>query len=116
MTDPLEVADLMASASSHESPLGAAVLLELASHYYYKAKIFRKFAFHMLMAGHMYRSSGQHPHATRCFISSIQYYHRSTLVPANTSASSNASEGRWKELYHHLVWMMWVEWMWVMNW
>jgi hypothetical protein len=49
----LEVADLLASASSHESSLGAAVLLEQSSAFYYHANMHRKYAFHMLMSGHI---------------------------------------------------------------
>ena len=51
----LEVADLLASASSHETALGAAVLLEQSSSHYFKAELFRKYAFHVLMSGHMFR-------------------------------------------------------------
>ena len=83
---PMEIADLLASASSHETALGAAVLLEQSASHYYKATAARKYAFHMLMAGHMFRSAGQESHAFRCFASSL-YVYRS---------------GKWDELYNHL--------------
>eukprot|EP00804_Cyclotella_cryptica_P024493 CCRYP_017559-RA/>CCRYP_017559-RA protein AED:0.26 eAED:0.26 QI:1717/1/1/1/1/1/5/475/1401 len=82
----MEIADLLASASSHETPLGAAVLLEQSSAHYYRAGMLRKFAFHMLMAGHMFRSAGQERHAFRCFAASLYVYHGE----------------RWDELRSHL--------------
>jgi len=71
----MEIADLLASASSHETPLGAAVLLEQSSVHYYRAGMLRKYAFHMLMAGHMFRSAQQERHAFRCFAASLYVYH-----------------------------------------
>ena len=82
----MEIADLLASASSHETPLGAAVLLEQSSAHYYRAGMMRKYAFHMLMAGHMFRSAGQDRHAFRCFAASLYVYHGE----------------RWDELRSHL--------------
>eukprot|EP00934_Nitzschia_sp_Nitz4_P005492 Nitzschia sp. Nitz4//scaffold304_size22322//3923//9284//NITZ4_008571-RA/size22322-snap-gene-0.0-mRNA-1//1//CDS//3329547070//5482//frame0 len=82
----LEVADLLASASSHESSLGAAVLLEQASAYYFESRMFRKYAFHMLMSGHMFRTAGQDHHAFRCFTSALYVYRH----------------GQWPELHGHL--------------
>ena len=82
----MEMADLLASASSHETPLGAAVLLERSSSHYYQAGMIRKYAFHMLMAGHMFRSAGQERHAFRCFAASLYVYHGE----------------RWGELRSHL--------------
>ena len=82
----LEIADLLASASSHETALGAAVLLEQSSAFYYKAAMPRKYAFHMLMSGHMFRSAQQEHHAFRCFTSALYIYRH----------------GKWKELHNHL--------------
>ena len=82
----MEIADLLASASSHETPLGAAVLLEQSSAHYYRAGMLRKYACHMLMAGHMFRSAGQDRHAFRCFAASLYVYHGE----------------RWDELRSHL--------------
>ena len=82
----MEIADLLASASSHETPLGAAILLEQSSAHYYRAGMLRKYAFHMLMAGHMFRSASQERHAFRCFAASLYVYHGE----------------RWGELRSHL--------------
>lgn len=82
----LEVADLLASASSHESSLGAAVLLEQSSAFYYHAEMYRKYSFHMLMSGHMFRTAGQDHHAFRCFTSALYIYRH----------------GQWNELHNHL--------------
>lgn len=82
----MEMADLLASASSHETPMGAAVLLEQSSAHYYRAGMLRKYAFHMLMAGHMFRSAEQERHAFRCFAASLYVYHGE----------------RWGELKSHL--------------
>ncbi len=82
----VEVADLLASASSHESNLGAAVLLEQSSSFYYEAGLYRKYAFHILMSGHMFRTAGQDHHAFRCFTSALYVYRN----------------GGWHELHNHL--------------
>ncbi|KAL3925019.1 MAG: hypothetical protein SGILL_000681 [Bacillariaceae sp.] len=82
----VEVADLLASASSHESNLGAAVLLEQSSSFYYEADMYRKYAFHILMSGHMFRTAGQDHHAFRCFTSALYVYRN----------------GGWDELHNHL--------------
>ncbi len=84
----VEIADLLASASSHETPLGAAILLEQASRHYLAASHWNKYAFHMLMSGHMYRSSRLERHAARCFTASLTIYQR---FP------------QWKELVDHLL-------------
>jgi len=82
----LEVADLLASASSSETALGAAVLLEQSSAHYFHAEMYRKYAFHMLMSGHMFRSAEQEHHAFRCFTSALYIYR----------------DGKWDELHSHL--------------
>ena len=82
----MEIANQLAASSSHETPLGAAVLLEQSAAHYYRAGMLRKFAFHMLMSGHMFRSAGHDRHAFRCFAASLYMYH---------------SE-RWGELRSHL--------------
>jgi hypothetical protein len=82
----LEVADLLASASSNENALGAAVLLEQGSAHYFQANLYRKYAFHMLMSGHMFRTAEQDHHAFRCFTSALYIYR----------------DGRWEELHNHL--------------
>jgi len=85
-TRHLEAADLLASASSNETSLGAAVLLEQASASYFRASHYRKYAFHMLMSGHMFRTAEQHPHAFRCFASALHIYR----------------DSKWEELHNHL--------------
>jgi len=82
----LEVADLLASASSHETSLGAAVLLEQSSAQYFHANMHRKYAFHMLMSGHMFRTAQQDSHAFRCFTSALYLYR----------------DKPWSELHNHL--------------
>eukprot|EP00977_Amphora_coffeiformis_P006112 scaffold1323_cov160-Amphora_coffeaeformis.AAC.17 len=82
----LEVADLLASASAHETALGAAVLLEQASSHYFQSDMYRKYSFHMLMSGHMYRAAEQEHHAFRCFTSALCIYR----------------DGRWEELHNHV--------------
>lgn len=82
----LEVADLLASASAHETALGAAVLLEQASSHYFQNDMYRKYSFHMLMSGHMYRAAEQEHHAFRCFTSALCIYR----------------DGRWEELHNHV--------------
>jgi len=82
----LECADLLASVSSYESSLGAAVLMEQSSVFFYKARMSRKYAFHMLMSGHMFQKSGQHQHAFRCFVSAMYIYRNES----------------WDKLYNHL--------------
>jgi hypothetical protein len=85
----METADSLASASSNETPLGAAVLLEQSSGHYHRAGMYRKFAFHVLMAGHMFRSAGQETHAVRCFASALSVYHE--------------GDRYWPELFNHLT-------------
>jgi hypothetical protein len=66
--------------------MGAAVLLEQASAFYYHASMYRKYSFHMLMAGHMFRTALQDNHAFRCFTSALYVYRH----------------GSWDELHNHL--------------
>ena len=82
----LEVADYLASASSNETSLGAAVLLEQSAYNYFQATMYRKFAFHMLMSGHMFRSAQQEHHGFRCFTAALYIYH----------------DGPWDDLHNHL--------------
>ena len=82
----LEVADLLASSSSNETALGAAVLLEQSSAHYFQNDKFRKYAFHMLMSGHMFRTAQQEHHAFRCFTSALHIYR----------------DAQWDELHNHI--------------
>ncbi len=85
----MEVAKLLGNASSQETPLGGAILLEQSSSHYFRAGMYRKFAHHILMAGHLFRSAGQDQHALRCFASSMYIYHGSDRV--------------WMDLYDHVM-------------
>ena len=85
----METADYLASASSNETSLGAAILLEQSSGHYHRAGMYRKFAFHILMAGHMFRSAGQEAHSVRCFASALSVYH--------------GGDRYWPELFNHLT-------------
>lgn len=60
-----DYAECLAGASVQEVPLIAAVLLEQAALNYFQASLFRKYAFHVVMAGHMYRAGKQEQHGTR---------------------------------------------------
>ena len=70
-------------------PLGATVLLEQSSGHYNQAGMQRKFTFHMLIAGHMFWSTGQQYHAIRCFASAMYVYH--------------GGDRFWRELFNHLL-------------
>ena len=76
----MDVAKLLGNASSQETPLGGAVLLEQSSSHYFRVGMYRKFAHHILMAGHLFRAAGQEQHALRCFTASMYIYHGSDRV------------------------------------
>lgn len=82
----LETADLLASSGSHETPLCAAILLEQSARHYKLGGMNKKYAFHMLMAAHMYRTAKVEKHSMRCFAISHTVYGKS----------------EWRELYSHL--------------
>ena len=65
MEHNFDYAECFAGASVQETPLIAAVLLEQAAFNYYEAAMYRKYAFHLIMAGHMYRASKQEEHGAR---------------------------------------------------
>ena len=93
----MQIADFLASASSSETPLGAAVLLEQSSSHYYRAGMYRKFSFHILMAGHMFRSAHLEKHAFRCFTSAMHVY------VGNAGTDDEYGQGKWNELYNHIM-------------
>jgi len=84
----MDIAKNLAFASTAETPLGAAVLLEQSASHYYRAGMYRKFAHHILMAGHMFRQAGQEQHSLRCFTAAMHIYH--------------GSERGWVELNDHV--------------
>ncbi|KAM3840784.1 trafficking protein particle complex subunit 8 isoform 1-T1 [Vipera latastei] len=59
-----------------DSDLRSALLLEQAAHCFINMKnpMVRKFAFHMILAGHRYSKAGQKKHALRCYCQAMQVY------------------------------------------
>lgn len=62
--------------TSEESDLRSALLLEQAAHCFVKMKppMVRKYAFHMILAGHRFNKSGQKRHALRSYAQALQVY------------------------------------------
>lgn len=62
--------------TSEDSDLRSALLLEQAAHCYINMEIpkVRKYAFHMILAGHRYSKSGQRKHALRSYSQALQVY------------------------------------------
>lgn len=62
--------------SLQDSDLRSALLLEQAAHCYINMEIpkVRKYAFHMILAGHRYSKSGQRKHAIRSYSQALQVY------------------------------------------
>ncbi|XP_048363683.1 trafficking protein particle complex subunit 8 isoform X4 [Sphaerodactylus townsendi] len=59
-----------------DSDLRSALLLEQAAYCFInmKSPMVRKFAFHMILAGHRYSKAGQKKHALRCYCQAMQVY------------------------------------------
>ena len=57
-----------------DSDLRSALLLEQASHCFIRMKqpMVRKYAFHMILAGHRFSKAGQRRHALRAYQQSLQ--------------------------------------------
>nr|XP_006816958.1 PREDICTED: trafficking protein particle complex subunit 8-like [Saccoglossus kowalevskii] len=62
--------------TSEDSDLRSALLLEQAAHCFINMKLpmVRKYAFHMILAGHRYSKSGQRKHALRSYSQALQVY------------------------------------------
>ncbi|KAK7889002.1 hypothetical protein WMY93_024562 [Mugilogobius chulae] len=62
--------------TSEDSDLRSALLLEQAAHCFVNMRIpmVRKFAFHMILAGHRFSKAGQRRHALRCYCHAMQVY------------------------------------------
>ncbi|CAI9716399.1 particle complex subunit 8-like isoform X1 [Octopus vulgaris] len=62
--------------SEQDSDLRSALLLEQAAHCYIKKRppMARKYAFHMILAGHRFSKSGQKKHALRSYSQALQVY------------------------------------------
>ncbi|XP_074057159.1 trafficking protein particle complex subunit 8 isoform X3 [Macrotis lagotis] len=71
-----EAATLLIRLTSEDSDLRSALLLEQAAHCFInmKSPMVRKFAFHMILAGHRFSKAGQKKHALRCYCQAMQVY------------------------------------------
>uniref|UniRef100_A0A3B4AGU7 TPPC8 first Ig-like domain-containing protein n=1 Tax=Periophthalmus magnuspinnatus TaxID=409849 RepID=A0A3B4AGU7_9GOBI len=71
-----EAATLLIKMTSEDSDLRSALLLEQAAHCFINMRIpmVRKFAFHMILAGHRFSKAGQRRHALRCYCHAMQVY------------------------------------------
>lgn len=72
-----EAAKQLIRMTSEDSDLRSALLLEQASYcflYSTKPNMFRKYAFHMVLAGHRFSKAGQKKHALRCYKQAFQVY------------------------------------------
>ena len=67
---------ILLRASTLESPLSAALLLERAAicDLQNLPSLFRKYAFHLVMAGLKYHSCNQDKHAVRCYATAVGVY------------------------------------------
>lgn len=71
-----EAATLLIKMTSEDSDLRSALLLEQAAHCFINMRnpMVRKFAFHMILAGHRFSKAGQRRHALRCYYQAMQVY------------------------------------------
>ncbi|XP_061094723.1 trafficking protein particle complex subunit 8 isoform X1 [Conger conger] len=71
-----EAATLLIKMTSEDSDLRSALLLEQAAHCFInmRSPMVRKFAFHMILAGHRFSKAGQKRHALRCYCQAMQVY------------------------------------------
>ncbi|KAK1172840.1 trafficking protein particle complex subunit 8-like isoform X1 [Acipenser oxyrinchus oxyrinchus] len=71
-----EAATLLIRMTSEDSDLRSALLLEQAAHCFInmRSPMLRKFAFHMILAGHRFSKAGQKRHALRCYCQAMQVY------------------------------------------
>lgn len=72
-----EAAKQLIRMTSEDSDLRSALLLEQAAHCYLMAQpqtLHRKYAFHIVLAGHRYSKSGQRRHAFRCYKQAYQVF------------------------------------------
>ncbi|XP_061593405.1 trafficking protein particle complex subunit 8 isoform X2 [Cololabis saira] len=71
-----EAATLLIKMTSEDSDLRSALLLEQAGHCFInmRSPMVRKFAFHMILAGHRFSKAGQRKHALRCYTQAMQVY------------------------------------------
>ncbi|XP_056132281.1 trafficking protein particle complex subunit 8 isoform X2 [Lampris incognitus] len=71
-----DAAALLIKMTSEDSDLRSALLLEQAAHCFINMRnpMVRKFAFHMILAGHRFSKAGQKRHALRCYCQALQVY------------------------------------------
>ncbi|XP_061152992.1 trafficking protein particle complex subunit 8 isoform X5 [Syngnathus typhle] len=71
-----EAAALLIKMTSEDSDLRSALMLEQAAHCFInmRTRMLRKFAFHMILAGHRFSKAGQKRHALRCYCQAMQVY------------------------------------------
>lgn len=71
-----DAATLLIKMTSEDSDLRSALLLEQAAHCFVNMRtpMVRKFAFHMILAGHRFSKAGQRRHALRCYCQAMQVY------------------------------------------
>uniref|UniRef100_A0A672T6V3 Trafficking protein particle complex subunit 8 n=1 Tax=Sinocyclocheilus grahami TaxID=75366 RepID=A0A672T6V3_SINGR len=71
-----DAATLLIKMTSEDSDLRSALLLEQAAHCFINMRgpMVRKFAFHMILAGHRFSKAGQKRHALRCYCQALQVY------------------------------------------
>uniref|UniRef100_A0A8C5ECD4 Trafficking protein particle complex 8 n=1 Tax=Gouania willdenowi TaxID=441366 RepID=A0A8C5ECD4_GOUWI len=71
-----EAATLLIKMTSEDSDLRSALLLEQAAYCFINMRnpMVRKFAFHMILAGHRFSKAGQRRHALRCYCQAMQVY------------------------------------------
>ncbi|KAK3085582.1 hypothetical protein FSP39_005648 [Pinctada imbricata] len=71
-----EAAQQFIKLTSEDSDLRSALLLEQAAHCYINMEVpkVRKYAFHMILAGHRFSKTGQRKHALRAYSQALQVY------------------------------------------
>ncbi|KAM3876034.1 trafficking protein particle complex subunit 8 [Diretmus argenteus] len=71
-----DAATLLIKMTSEDSDLRSALLLEQAAHCFINMRnpMVRKFAFHMILAGHRFSKAAQKRHALRCYCQAMQVY------------------------------------------
>uniref|UniRef100_A0A8C0YCX3 Trafficking protein particle complex subunit 8 n=1 Tax=Cyprinus carpio carpio TaxID=630221 RepID=A0A8C0YCX3_CYPCA len=71
-----DAATLLIKMTTEDSDLRSALLLEQAAHCFInmRSPMVRKFAFHMILAGHRFSKAGQKRHALRCYCQALQVY------------------------------------------
>lgn len=71
----IEAAKQLIRMTSEDSDLRSALLLEKAAYCFLsslKPRMIRKYAFHIVLAGHRYSKSGQKRHSLRCYKQAYQ--------------------------------------------